>query len=76
MKAPKVDNSGVEMQQKAIADAQTAANNLRKNMSQDLATQNLTQVVPGGSALGVADTGASRKRRTGTGLASALGING
>lgn len=77
MKRPKIDTSGTEAAQKAVADAQTAANNMQKNFSADLTTENLTQVVAGGSA-GAADTSgasSSRRRRPGTGLSSQLGIN-
>ena len=77
MKTPKVDTSGTERAQQAIADAQNAASNLQKNYKADLTTENLTQIAPGG---GAADVGAmspdtSRRRRQGSGLASQLGIS-
>lgn len=75
MKAPKVDTSGTEKAQKAIADAQAAASNLQKNFAADLKTDNVAQVTPGGSAEVAAPSGAKRKRNAVTGLASQLGIN-
>ena len=77
MKRPKIDTSGTEAAQKATADAQTAANNLQKNFSTDLTTENIPQVVAGGSAAaaGDASVGTSRRRRPGGGLSTQLGIN-
>ena len=75
MKTPKIDNSGTERAQRAIAEAQAAANNLQKNFQTDLKTENLTQVTPGaGAEAGVTDEAPKRKRRSG-GLSSQLGIN-
>ena len=75
MKRPKIDTSGTERAQRAIAEAQAAANNLQKNFQTDLKTENLTQVAPGAGALtGVTDEAPRRKRRSG-GLSSQLGIN-
>ena len=75
MKTPKIDNSGTERAQRAIAEAQTAANNLQKNFQTDLSTENLTQVTPGtGAEVGVTDEAPKRKRRSG-GLSSQLGID-
>ena len=75
MKKPKIDTSGTERAQRAIAEAQTAANNLQKNFQTDLATENLTQVTPGTGAEAVGtDEAPKRKRRSG-GLSSQLGIN-
>ena len=74
MKRPKVDNSGVERAQRAIADAQEAANALEANFRTDLKTENLTEVVPG--EVEAADTsGTPRRRRQTGGLSSQLGIN-
>lgn len=75
MKTPKVDTSGSEAASKAIADAQTAATNLQKNFSSDLATENLANVVSGGSAESAASTTATRRKKPTTGLSSQLGIN-
>lgn len=85
MKKPRinVDNSAVAAAQQAqaqanqaIADANTAAQILRKNTSADLSTQNIANVVAGGSAEQVAATGDFlRKRKQTSGLSSALGIN-
>lgn len=75
MKSPSVDTSGTERAQRAIAEAQTAANNLQKNFQTDLKTENLTQVTPGASA-DVVDTESSvRRRKNASGLSSQLGIN-
>ena len=74
MKRPKVDNSGVERAQRAIADAQEAANALEANFRTDLKTENLAEVVPG--EVEAADTsGTHRRRRQTGGLSSQLGIN-
>lgn len=75
MKTPKVDNSGVEAANKAIVEAQAAANNLSKNFAADLSTENLAQVVAGGSAESISASGGTKKRRPGQGLSSQLGIN-
>ena len=75
MKTPKIDNSGTERAQRAIAEAQAAANNLQKNFQTDLKAENLTQVTPGTGAEAVGtDEPPKRKRRSG-GLSSQLGIN-
>ena len=74
MKQPKVVNSGVERAQRAIADAQEAANALEANFRTDLKTENLAEVVPG--EVEAADTsGTHRRRRQTGGLSSQLGIN-
>jgi len=75
MKTPKIDTSGTEAAQKAVADAQTAANNLKTNFAADLGTENITNVVAGGSAADVAGTSSTRKRRSGSGLSSSLGLD-
>lgn len=76
MKAPKIDTSGTEAAQRATAAAQTAANNLAKNYKTDLTTENLTNVVAGGSAeASSVDVAGMRKRKPTGGLASSLGIN-
>lgn len=75
MKTPKVDTSGTEKAQQAIADAQAAATNLQKNFAADLTTENIAQVTPGGTAEAMAPTSATRKKRPTGGLSSQLGIN-
>jgi hypothetical protein len=78
MQSPKIDTSGQEAASRAIADAQTAANNLKTNFAADLTNDNLTQVVAGGSATAndasVTSSG-TRKRRSGDSLSSQLGIS-
>lgn len=74
MKAPKIDTSGTEAAQKAIADAQAAATNLNKNFKTDLSTENVANITAGGTASAVPDVGATRKRRPSGGLSSSLGI--
>ena len=75
MKTPKIDTSGTERAQRAIAEAQAAANNLQKNFQADLKTENLPQVTPGaGAEAGVADEAPRRKRRS-SGLSSQLGLD-
>lgn len=75
MKTPKVDTSGTKAAQEAVARAQEAANNLNKNFKADLGTENITNVVAGGSADAVdTATGSTRKRKATTGLSSSLGI--
>lgn len=60
----------------AIADAQTASNNIRKNLQADLSTQNMATVIAGGTAEAVAPIGdGTRNRKRNSGLSSALGIN-
>lgn len=76
MKQPKIDTSGSEAAQKAIADAQTAANNLKQNYSADLSNDNLTNVVAGGGAEAGGITASKTRKRPGMGgLSSSLGIN-
>jgi len=76
MKTPKVDTSGTEKAQKAIAEAQRAATNLQQNYAADLKTENITQVTPGGAAAAADGVDAvRRKKQAGGGLASQLGIN-
>lgn len=75
MKKQKIDTSGTERAQQAIAAAQAAATNLQKNFAADLKTENITQVAPGGTAEAQAPTSAMRKKRPTGGLASQLGIN-
>lgn len=76
MKTPSIDTSGTEAAQKAVAAAQESANNLKKNFQADLGTENLTNVVAGGSAADSAmDVGSVRKRKPASGgLSSSLGI--
>lgn len=77
MKRPKIDTSGTERAQRAIAEAQAAANNLQKNFQTDLSIENLAQVTPGagaGAEAAVADEAPKRRRRAG-GLSSQLGID-
>jgi len=75
MKTPKIDNSGTERSQRAIAEAQAAANNLQKNFQTDLKTENLTQVTPGAGADAVSTDETPKRKRQGSGLSSQLGIN-
>lgn len=76
MKRPKVDTSGTEAAQAAVAAAQEQANNLRKNFGADLSNENITNVVAGGSAAGSETaTTATRRRRQGSGLSSQLGLS-
>lgn len=75
MKTPKIDTSGTERAQRAIAEAQAAANNLQKNFQTDLETENMTQVVAGAGAESAIDESAPKRRRKGGGLSSQLGIN-
>ena len=75
MKKPKIDTSGTERAQRAIAEAQAAANNLQKNFQTDLKTENMTQVVAGGGAEEATPNSSSKRRRQGGGLSSQLGIN-
>jgi hypothetical protein len=76
MKRPKVDTSGTEKATAAVAEAQTAANNLRQNMAADLTNENIATVVAGGAAgEGSGFAGPTKRRRTGVGLSSQLGIS-
>ena len=75
MKSPKIDTSGTERAQRAIAEAQAAANNLQKNFQTDLKTENLTQVTPGAGADAVSTDETPKRKRQGSGLSSQLGIN-
>lgn len=75
MKTPKIDTSGTERAQRAIAEAQAAANNLQKNFQTDLKTENMTQVTPGASADVISTDEAPKRKRQGSGLSSQLGIN-
>ena len=75
MKSPKIDTSGTERAQLAIAEAQAAANNLQKNFQTDLNTENMTQVVAGGGAGAATPDSPQKRRRNGGGLSSQLGIN-
>ena len=75
MKRPKIDTSGTERAQRAVAEAQTAANNLQKNFQTDLKTENMAQVVAGGGAEVAIPESSPKRRRKGGGLSSQLGIN-
>lgn len=75
MKSPKIDTSGTERAQRAVAEAQAAANNLQKNFQTDLNTENMTQVVAGGGAEAATPDSPQKRRRNGGGLSSQLGIN-
>ena len=75
MKTPKIDTSGTERAQRAIAEAQAAANNLQKNFQTDLKAENLTQVTPGAGAEAGATAEAPKRKRQSGGLSSQLGIN-
>ena len=79
MKRPKIDKSAQEAQaaaELAQAQAQEAANNLRKNFAADLSLDNAAQVVASGTAAEM-DTGVGtstkKKRPSGT-VSSQLGI--
>lgn len=75
MRSPRIDTSGTERAQRAISEAQAAANNLQKNFQTDLKTENLAQVKPGaGADVGSTDETPKRKR-TRSGLSSQLGID-
>ena len=74
MKRPKIDTSGTERAQRAIAEAQAAANNLQQNFQTDLKTENMTQVVAGDAELSSPEP-SPKRRRQGGGLSSQLGIN-
>ena len=75
MKSPKIDTSGTERAQRAIAEAQAEATNLQKNFQTDLKTENMTQVVAGGGAEVATPESPPKRRRQGGGLSSQLGIN-
>ena len=75
MKKPKIDTSGTEKAQRAVAEAQAAANNLQKNFQTDLKTENMTQVMAGGGAEVANPEASPKRRRQGGGLSSQLGIN-
>ena len=75
MKSPKIDTSGTERAQRAVAEAQAAANNLQKNFQTDLNTENLTQVTPGAGAEAVVTDEAPKRKRRSSGLSSQLGID-
>ena len=75
MKTPKIDTSGTERAQRAIAEAQAAASNLQKNFQTDLKTENMTQVVAGDGAEVATHGSSPKRRRQGGGLSSQLGIN-
>lgn len=77
MKSPKVDTSGQERAAKAAADAQAAANNLQANFATDLKTENLGQVVAGGTAdiMDTASVSTVKRKKPASSLASQLGIN-
>lgn len=75
MKSPKIDTSGQEAANRAIAEAQAAANNLQKNFQTDLKTENLAEVTPGAAADATVDQSTGRRRKKTTSLSSTLGIN-
>lgn len=75
MKTPKIDTSGTERAQRAVAEAQAAANNLQKNFQADLKTENLTQVTPGAGAEAAMTDEAPKRKRKSSGLSSQLGID-
>lgn len=61
----------------AAAEAQLAANNLQANLAKDLKTENVSQVVAGGTADvldAMSDTALKKKRPQGS-LSSQLGVN-
>lgn len=76
MKSPKVDNRGVAEAQAAQARAQQAAQNLQRNMAQDLSTSNVVEAVAGGSAdMSPVSGGDSKRKPKNGGLSSQLGVN-
>lgn len=75
MKTPKIDTSGTERAQRAIAEAQAAATNLQKNFQADLKNENMTQVAPGAGAEAVVADEVPKRKRQSSGLSSQLGIN-
>ena len=76
MRTPKIDTSGTEAAQRAVAEAQQASVNLQQNFQKDLRTENLVDVAPGAGAESAADVSTTAKRRrVGTGLSSQLGVN-
>lgn len=76
MKAPRIDTSGTEAAQRAIAAAQQSAANLQANFAKDLTTDGMSQVVAGATADASAELGTqAKRRRVGSGLASQLGVS-
>lgn len=75
MKTPKIDTSGTERAQRAVAEAQAAANNLQRNFQTDLKNENLAQVTPGEGADVVGTDETTKRKRTRSGLSSQLGID-
>lgn len=75
MKSPKIDTSGTEAAQRAIAEAQRQAANLQKNFQTDLQNENLTQVIPGAGAEAITTDESPKRKRRGAGLSSQLGID-
>lgn len=62
--------------ERAATEAQAAANNMAQNFRADLKTENLANIIPGGTAEDVTATQPLRKRRVqGSSLSSQLGIN-
>lgn len=57
------------------AKQQSILNEMNKNYATDLTGENRNLVIAGGSADAVAASDDSKKRRTGTGLSTTLGIN-
>lgn len=73
-KSPKIKRDYAA--EKAAAEAQAAANNMAQNFKADLSNENLTQIVPGGTADELVTNEPMRKRRNpGASLSSQLGIN-
>jgi hypothetical protein len=75
MKAPKIDTSGTEMAQRAVAEAQQASVNLQKNFAADLGINNMADIVPGGTAAQQPGASTKRRRANGNTIASALGLD-
>lgn len=75
----KPDNSAAiraqEQAAKAAAEAQLAANNLQANLAKDLKTENISQVVAGGSAAALEQASTLKKKRPTGSLSSQLGVN-
>lgn len=61
---------------KAAADAQLAANNLQANLAKDLSTENVSQVIAGGTADAVdVQSSLLKKKRPQGALSSQLGVS-
>lgn len=75
MRTAKIDTSGTEMAQRAIADANIASRNLQQNMQADLGIDNIADIVPGGTAAMQPGTNTKRKRSGSNSIAASLGLD-